>query len=330
MDYLSYQEAKEFLKNNYKINNYNDWLDLKKNENFPKNYLPLDPEKFYRDKGWKDWKDFLNAELKTLPFSKFKKLIKTNKIKNAIEYEKFINEKYNIINFQRKGWSLPTRPRYQYKNKWSSWEKLTGYHVQLKLEKQNNKLELQTEFIKNKKNLISEQNFGKKLRIEKDFHILKKYARSLKLRGQREWLNHYSNLIKDYDENAFEDYFLFKEKNSLIKLPLLDRKGYANPARAFKDFGWKSWQDFLGTKNLNRNQKSWTNFSETRTYARTLSLQNRGQWERHYKQHKGIFKFGNKKLKIPLRPDRINFYKNEWVSWKDFLNIKKINRKGDS
>ena len=36
MDYLSYQEAKEFLINNYKINNYNDWLDLKKMKIFQK------------------------------------------------------------------------------------------------------------------------------------------------------------------------------------------------------------------------------------------------------------------------------------------------------
>ena len=73
------------------------------------------------------------------------------------------------------------------------------------------------------------------------------------------------------------------------------------------------------TTIINRKEKKWCNFKEAKNYVGRLGLQNRTEWEIYYKKNKGRFIDNNKIILIPLRPDRIKFYDNDWISWKDFL-----------
>jgi superfamily II DNA or RNA helicase len=60
--YVEYKKAKNFIKKlNFK--NQKEWFKFTKTENFPK-FLPATPYQVYKDKGWKNWPDFLGTNTK--------------------------------------------------------------------------------------------------------------------------------------------------------------------------------------------------------------------------------------------------------------------------
>ena len=77
---------------------------------------------------------------------------------------------------------------------------------------------------------------------------------------------------------------------------------------------WKSWGDFLGTKNR---KGGWRSFEKAREYARKLGLKTQIEWYEHCKSD-------SFPADIPSNVRIV--YKKEWKYWGDFLGTK--NRKG--
>ena len=84
----------------------------------------------------------------------------------------------------------------------------------------------------------------------------------------------------------------------------------ANPWIVYKNIGWVSLGDFLGTNTIANIGREYLPFKEAREYTRSLKLKNIKEWKLFYK------KYNPEKLGSKL--DFI--YKNEFISWADMLN----------
>jgi superfamily II DNA or RNA helicase len=120
----------------------------------------------------------------------------------------------------------------------------------------------------------------------KTFILAKKYARSLKLSGEYNWRIH------------------TRSKNFLQHIP-------KNPNQTYKNNGWKSWGDFLGTGSIATYLRKYKSYKKVEIYAHSLKFKNQSEWFKHAKSK--IFPED-----IPKSPNKV-FDKNGWKSWGDFL-----------
>ena len=86
------------------------------------------------------------------------------------------------------------------------------------------------------------------------------------------------------------------------------------PSTTYKNRGWISWGDFLGTGNKWDNDVNYLSYEEGKKFLLKYNL----------KTEKDYYMFiKHNKINLPLKPNR--FYKNRgWVSWGDFLGTGKI------
>jgi hypothetical protein len=86
-----------------------------------------------------------------------------------------------------------------------------------------------------------------------------------------------------------------------------------NPDHVYKNKGWTTWGNFLGTGNMSPSDKAltWLSFIVARKFAQSLNLKNIDDWREYCIS-------GNKPDNIPSSPGRS--YKNKgWEDWGDFL-----------
>jgi hypothetical protein len=86
------------------------------------------------------------------------------------------------------------------------------------------------------------------------------------------------------------------------------------PDKTYKDDGWISWGNFLGTGLTNREKHiSYLTYNEAEKFAHSLKCKKFIDWQYHIDS-------GNIPKNIPLFP--YNTYQNKgWVGWSKFLNI---------
>jgi hypothetical protein len=80
----------------------------------------------------------------------------------------------------------------------------------------------------------------------------------------------------------------------------------ANPHNTYRDNGWISWPDWLGSERV-----AWKSFTEGRAYVRGLELGGEKGW-------KVWKKSGHRPSDIPARPDK-TYRDAGWISWPDWL-----------
>jgi hypothetical protein len=84
-----------------------------------------------------------------------------------------------------------------------------------------------------------------------------------------------------------------------------------NPDRVYKNKGWISWGDWLGTGRIANQKRECRLFKEAKEFARSLNLGSLEDWEKYCKSRK-------KPPDIPSNPDKE--YKDEgWKGYPDFL-----------
>jgi hypothetical protein len=125
----------------------------------------------------------------------------------------------------------------------------------------------------------------------RDFQSAREFVRKLNLNGQKEW-EKYSKSGKRPDD-----------------IP-------STPSKSYKNKGWKSWGDFLGTGNVSSQLKEHVSFDQAREFARSLGLTNWKEWQKYCVS-------GNKPDDIPSSPNR-NYKNKGWVNLSDFLGTKNI------
>lgn len=117
-------------------------------------------------------------------------------------------------------------------------------------------------------------------------------------------------ILKDNKITSSKEYRIFYKENKHLNIPKW-------PEGAYKE-NWKSWGDFLETGRISDNEKFKyrLSFDECKNFLKSLGLKNIDD----YKKLRNLSQ--ENKLKFPANPSQI--YKNEWVSWGDFLGTNRI------
>ena len=148
------------------------------------------------------------------------------------------------------------------------------------------------------------QNFRKKYR---SFEEARKFVHALKLKNQKEWRQYCKGELGGREPKP-ED------------IPV-------TPNRIYKDRGWQSMGDWLGTGTIAPQKRKYRSFEEAREFVHALELKSQKEWKQYCKgKLEGKI---SKPEDIPVVPDHI--YKSQgWQGWGDWLGtgtIANYNRK---
>lgn len=320
-DFLPYNEAQEFT-NNLNFLSIKEWRLFAKSKNKPCN-IPSTPQDVYLNNGWVSWEVWLGvdkikgAQKTLLSFPKAKEYVHKLGFNRKSKWEKYCKngEKPDF---------LPWAPDKVYRNQgWISWEDWLGAKIIVKkylsyeeaktyIRKQGlaSGTEWRQHYKKNKpdflpadpayfyknKGWVSWQNFLGYKNIKRPtknflpFEEARKYIRTFNIAGQKEW-------AKFAKTSAKPD-----------NIP-------ADPRRAYKDSGWISYSDWLGTGNISNLQKEFLSFNEAKKLVHKLKLNSKEDWVKYYKKHKPV--------NLPADPSR--YYKNVgWVSWGHWVGTNNV------
>jgi predicted helicase len=112
--------------------------------------------------------------------------------------------------------------------------------------------------------------------------------------------------IKSAKEYRFQYY---QERNIALKyIP-------SSPDKLYREDGWISWGDWLGTNIISNRDKEFLSFFDARELARGFNFKNAKQWQNFASSE-------NRPNNIPASPPAI--YKTEWISWGDWLGTNKL------
>jgi predicted helicase len=125
----------------------------------------------------------------------------------------------------------------------------------------------------------------------KEFHEARDFVRGLKFKNQKEWITYAKSANKPED------------------IP-------ASPRIVYKDEGWVSFGDWLGTKRIATRDLQYKNFKDARAFVRKLKLNTISDWYEYCKS-------GQKPIDVPALPHR-TYKRKGWVSVGDWLGTERI------
>ena len=305
--FLPFEEAKDFAIK-LKLKNLAEWQKYCKSGKKPNN-IPSYSNEVYKNKGLISWGYFLGTgyiahkDREYLPFEEAREFIRELELKTYKEWEEYSKSGKRPNN-------IPGSPYKIYKNigwtnmaDWLGNGKRVGEYLpfkearefirDLKLRSKKN-WEEYSKSSKRPNNIPGSPNViykdkgwinmadwlgnGKRVGEYLPFKETREFVRKLKLKGQKEW--------KEYCKSG-------KKPNNIT----------GSPNIIYKDKGWISMGDFLGTEFLS--------FEDARKIVRELGLKNAREWVEYCKSGKNL-------NDIPANPQ--NAYKDKcWTNWKDFL-----------
>jgi superfamily II DNA or RNA helicase len=324
--YREFIKARSYIQS-LSLRSQREWNNFVKTGKLPDD-IPANPRQTYKNKGWKSWGDWLGTgrvadQYKTYRIFKYARAFaRSLSLKSGKEWADYSkNEKLPE--------DIPISPPQTYHGKgWKGWGDWLGTgNIAPKLrdfkpfEKgrefaRNLKLNSKKEWSylvkagKLPKNIptapsITYNNKGWKswgdwlgtgkvanqYKIYRPLEDAKKFIKSLNLNSRKEWLN------------------FTKSGKSPNDIP-------ANPRQTYKNKGWKSWGDWLGTGTIATHQRTYRTYKEARGYAHKLNLKSIEEWREFSKS-------GNLPEDIPANPYQT--YKNKgWIGVGDWLGTGKI------
>lgn len=256
--FMSFIEAKAFI-SKFKFKNQKEFKEYCKSNLRPTNF-PSNPNVTYADQGWISYGDFLGngsiapGKQEYLDFVEARSFVRKLELKTKNEWSQFCKSSQFPQN-------VPKAPNYIYRNK--GW-----------------------------KNMADWLGNGKLSREEvpyKTFLIARKFARSLKLKTQKEWYAYCKNGLKPLD------------------IP-------RNPERVYKADGWLGYGDWLGSGIVANQNKQFLPYEAAKKIVARLGLKSQKEW-------KILCAKGKRPAGIPSDP--YSHYSNKgWKDWVDFLGKK--------
>ena len=306
--YITFESACDIVKN-LKLMNTNEWRNWIKNN---KEYnIPYNPDTYYKDYGWVNWKHFLNKNFKLdfISHSEAKEILKELNIKNNKEFKKWIKD--------NKSFKIPMAPENTYKNSgWISWgDFLSNKNVHKKLFMEYNKaIEVLKKF-----NLKSQNEY---------LELLKKNIVELPTNPNvyyKEWKS-WSEYLSNEIINNFNKTFISYEDSKIIisELKLKNVKEFfkkrpsnipVDPKSYYKE-KWISWGEYLGTNNKsNRIKKEiFLNYEQAKLYLKDLNIKHKYDYIEYINENNIDF--------LPKRPDYI--YRDKWSGFLEYLNCESL------
>lgn len=306
--FILFKEAYNIVKNlNFKnINEWRKWIKENKEYN-----IPYNPDVFYKDKGWVNWKHFLNKEFKLdfITYDEAKKIVNKKDIKTNIKFKEWIKKNLHT--------KIPKAPEITYKNKgWISWadfletnnyySKYFPTYDEAKSILFNLNIKSQKEYIK----WLKEENINlptnPSVIYKKEWISLSEYLNSNNVSNSKKEFISYEEceeIILDKEFKSINNFIKWKERPDYIP---------SRPDVTYKGKGWISWSKLLNNKIISNKDKGkkYLNFKEAKKYLDSLELKHRFEYEEYIKNNNINF--------LPKRPDYI--YKKDWCGYLDYLN----------
>ena len=275
MIYSEFEEARIFARG-LKLKSGSEWRDFCRGKLPEKGVLPFDipanPSGTYKNEGWQSMGDWLGtgtvaAHLRVYrQFQEAREFARNLKLKSWEEWQSFCRGK-----LPEKGILPPdisASPEKTYKNEgWQNWGDWLGTG-----------------------------NIAHHLRVFRPFTQAREFARSLKLKGQKEWNDFCSGKIAGKG-----------------KLP---EDIPSNPSKTYKDCGWQGTHDWLGPENVAENRRTYRSFEEARDYVRSLFIKSQSEWRSLYAGK--IPEKGTLPKDIPSHPE-VNYKDQGWLGYRDWL-----------
>ena len=324
MYFLPFNEAKDFV-HLLKLKSSDDWKKYCKNTKKP-DYIPANPRRVYKYKGWKSMGDWLGTgtiapkDMLFRPFTEAQAFVHSLGLKSSNDWKTYCIS-------GNKPHDLPSNPNLTYKG--TGWTSMGDW--------------LGTRTI---------ANFERSFR---PFHEAREFVRSLRLKGSTDWKRYCKSGMKPSDIPAtpsrtyknmgwvsMGDWFgtgiiatynmkfrSFQEARKFVQsLGLKNRddwKKYCksgnkpndipnNPYGVYRNNGWNAWGDWLGTGTVAPQKHVFRSFENARNYVHQLNLKSVAEWKIYCRR-------GHKPYDIPADPYRT--YKGKgWLSWRDWIGYK--------
>jgi superfamily II DNA or RNA helicase len=310
-NWMPFEEAREYIRD-LKLNSQNDFWN-KRREGKINKLIPSSPNIVYIKEGWISYPDFLGYDglfREILEYEQAKIVVKKLNLKNSLEWR--------LLDKSSLPLNIPKSPSIYYKNQgWISWGDWLGYKG---YRSKNTKYLDYNEAIKyihqlNLKNLNDWNFFCNSKRLPDN---IPKNPRSVYLNdgwnGMGDWLGtgRIADQLKEYltfdDAKDFVrklnlsnqvEWINYVKKNNIQNIPIRASQTYENK-------GWAGWKDFLGTTNYKKFQP----YEKAKEWALINNIVTKKEWKES--QLRPDF--------FPINPDYCSEYKDQWVSWEDFLN----------
>ena len=326
LNWMPFEEAREYI---HKLNlqSSGSFKSLAKKGGILPN-IPHRPDYIYKNSGWINWGDWLGtfyiADQHKIyrEFREARLFVRSLKINNRPEWSEYCksgNKPDDIPSspertYKNKGWNglgdwLGTGRIAPQKMSYRPYKEASKFVQRLKLKSGKEwrsycKLEKKPEDVpadprnvyKHKgwttmgdwlgTDKVADQN-----RIFSDFKDARKFVRSLNL-----------NTLKDWQE--------YKRKGNRPKnIP-------GNPNRTYRNKGWKSWGDWLGTNRIATKDLKYRNFEQARKFVHQLKIKNQKEWIAYCKS-------GELPIDIPSKPQR-TYKASGWINLGDWLGNNRI------
>jgi superfamily II DNA or RNA helicase len=317
-EWMPFEEAREFIRK-YNLKSNPDFRSFIKTDLRPINF-PSRPDSSYKNSGWVSWGDFLgtgyvaNSKRKYLPYNEAVKITRKLGLSSTESWiEHYENNPKLHIN-------LPKYPRQTYK--YEGWNGMAEW-------------------------------LGKKSNSDwLDFNSARKITSNLGLKTIKEWYIYMSNNRLDgipkspskvYASDGWTNwadwlgngkvpvserkYLNFKEARDYARSLNLknwddwrfkkDIPSYVpkKPARFYKNKGWISWADWLGTNNVSKHKRNFLSFEKARAIVRKYGFKSTSEWQ--------VFSKSNRPKNIPGNP-RKTYKDSGWVSMGDWLGTENV------
>lgn len=324
-NHRSFHEARKYVRT-LGLTKYDDWWKFSRSVTRPSD-IPATPEKVYKKewKGMGDWLGTFTIPRKDRiyrPFIEARNFVRSLNLKGDEDWGKFSKsgkrpsdipsapwEKYRNQGWVSMGDWLGTFSIASKNRVFKSFREARNFVRSLKLEKQFDWKELcksgklpidiptnpwevyKNQGWKNMGDWLGTGRIANRNKVWRNFGDAKQFAISLNLKSESEWIK------------------FSKSKEKPDDIPVA-------PYNTYKNKGWKSWGDWLGTGRIADQNKVWRPFEKAREFVRSLGLKNQYEWAEYCKS-------GKKPNDISSVPMRI--YKNKgWKNLGDWIGTGRV------
>ena len=317
-NFRPFKEAREFAIS-LNLKSQKEWQEYCKSGEKP-NDIPFTPKGTYK-KDWKGMGDWLGTgnvhgrDMVFRPFKEAREFAISLNLEGRTEWRQYCKsgEKPNDI---------PANPDNTYKIDFTGWGDWLGTGKIAPKDRVYRPFSEAREFVRSLglKSGTEWHEYCKSGNKPKDIPDRPHYTYKEDFKGMGDWLN-----------NGFtRDYRPFKDAREFVRsLNLKSQKEWNEycksgnkpndipnwAAYVYKNKGWKSSGDWLGTNFTNYQDRTYRSFEDAREFVRKLGLKNREEWMKYCKS-------GEKPNDIPTSPR--NSYKEEFTGWGDWLGNGKI------
>ena len=347
LSWRSFEEAREFA-HNLGLRGESEWRKYLKGGFSDKGFLPEDipskPSDTYSNEGWISWGDWLGTGTvsyslrKYRPFEKASAFVRSLGLRSNVEWRKYLRGEFPDKEALPE--DIPPSPHVAYKGRgWTSWGRWLGTD---KVAYDRRKLRPFTDA----------REYARSLALKNGTEWRKFCKGELPKKGKlppdipagprdfyknQGWINWGDWLGTGNIAVTLRKFLPFAQARSFVQaLKLKSHSDWSKycrgkisgkgvlpediptaPQQSYKNQGWISWGDWLGTGSVAPQLRKYRSFEEARAFVRNLGLKNQKEWNRYCRgmlvAEKGLIP-----QDIPKDPWK-GYKRKGWISWGDWL-----------